>query len=125
MSQLGEEIRGRITGGVDDSLPTLQHYSRDASLFSVQPEVVVMPKNAQDVEDLVLIANEKRNAGEHISLTARSAGTDMSGGPLNDSIILDMTAGFNRIVEISDSSSQTGYAIVEPGVFFRNFDRET
>ena len=55
-----------------------------------------------------------------MSLTARSAGTDMSGGPLNDSIILDFMKYFNHILEVGED-----YAVTEPGVFYRDFEKET
>jgi FAD/FMN-containing dehydrogenase len=44
----------------------------------------------------------------------------MSGGPLNTSIIADVTKHLNRILEVSETS-----AVTEPGVYFRDFDRET
>jgi len=39
---------------------------------------------------------------------------------LNNSIILNMTAHFNRLVEVKDEED-----IVEPGMYFRDFDKET
>ena len=44
----------------------------------------------------------------------------MTGGVLNDSIILDFTAHFDRVLEVEDN-----YAITEPGVFYRDFEKET
>ncbi|OGD30673.1 hypothetical protein A3A18_01765, partial [Candidatus Azambacteria bacterium RIFCSPLOWO2_01_FULL_44_84] len=55
-----------------------------------------------------------------LSLTARSAGTDMSGGPLNESIIVEFNKYFNHIREVGE-----GYAVTEPGVFYRDFEAET
>jgi FAD/FMN-containing dehydrogenase len=119
MQKLSEALRAIVKGGVDDSQQALDAASRDASLFKVEPKVVVTPQNAADVEAVIRLASEKKKAGEAISVTARSAGTDMSGGPLNDSIILDMK-GMNQLIELGDD-----YAIVEPGMYFRDFDRET
>ena len=44
----------------------------------------------------------------------------MTGGALNDSIILDFTAHLNRVLGVGDN-----YAITEPGVFYRDFEKET
>jgi FAD/FMN-containing dehydrogenase len=118
---LAEELRSVVHGEVDDSKETREKFSRDASLFRVVPEVVVAPQNTDDVCAVVQFVNHvKETPGAHISITARSAGTDMSGGPLNDSIILDMTKHFNRLLELKDT-----HAVVEPGMYFRDFDRET
>ncbi|HEX8993767.1 MAG TPA: FAD-binding oxidoreductase, partial [Candidatus Paceibacterota bacterium] len=116
------ELRTVVRGEVDDSPEVREKASRDASLFVVKPEVVVSPEDADDVCALVKFVNAKKAADPdaHISLTARSAGTDMSGGPLTDSIVLSMTPHFNRIISVTD-----GEAIVEPGVYFRDFDKAT
>ncbi len=120
MNPLADELRAVVKGEVLDSPEALERASRDASLFRVVPEVVVQPRDANDLCTLVRFATEQKKAGRHISLTARSAGTDMSGGPLGDSIIVDMTAHFTRTLEVGE-----GYAIVEPGVYFRDFDAKT
>lgn len=120
MSDLVAKIKSKVRGEVSTDTEALETASRDASLFRVMPEVVVSPRDAEDICALVSIATEKNSAGEHVSITARSAGTDMSGGPLNDSIIVDMKPHFNHILEVGD-----GYADVEPGVYFRDFDKKT
>ncbi|MDE1924622.1 MAG: FAD-binding oxidoreductase [Patescibacteria group bacterium] len=120
---LAEELQKVIKGEVEDSPQALEANSRDASLFYVKPEVVVHPLDADDVCRAVEFVTSKKQKGDSksaLSLTARAAGTDMSGGPLSDSIILDMTKHFDHIIEVGDSS-----AIVEPGVYFRDFDKET
>jgi FAD/FMN-containing dehydrogenase len=110
-----------VRGEVDDSKAALEAASRDASLFAVTPEVVVRPKDAQDICSVVSFVNQKVQVPKtHLSITARSAGTDMGGGPLNDSIILDMTAHLNRFIELKGDE-----AVVEPGMYFRDFDKET
>ena len=116
---LAEELRAVIEGEVDDTEKTLETYSRDASLFVVKPSVVVRPNNTADVQSLVRFVIKQKQEGRNISLTPRAAGTDMSGGPLTESVVVDML-NFNDILEVGD-----GYAVVEPGVFFRDFDAET
>lgn len=117
---LSDELRTVIEGEVDDSPWTLEAYSTDASLFKVKPAVVVRPKHIRDIQALVQFVSKEKKKGRDLSLTPRAAGTDMSGGPLTEGIVVDMLPGFNRILEIGDN-----YAVVEPGVYFRDFDAET
>ena len=117
---LVDELETVIEGEVDGSDATLDAYSTDASLFRVKPEVVVRPKDTQDIQALVRFVSKEREKGRDISLTARAAGTDMSGGPLTESIVVDMLAHFNSVIEIGED-----YAVVEPGVYYRDFDKET
>lgn len=129
---LADELRKIVKGEVKDDAATLDADSRDASLFRVVPEVVVAPLDAQDICAVVGLVNKKiegiqsdafmQNAPRRHSpsITARSAGTDMGGGPLSDSIILDMTAHLNKLISIGGDE-----AVVEPGMYFRDFDKET
>ncbi len=107
-------------GDIEYNENTLIEHSRDASLFEIKPQAVVFPKNSSDVCKLVKWVNENRQNDPTLSITARSAGTDMSGGPLNSSIILDFTRYMNAIGEITDE-----YGVVQPGCFYRNFEKET
>jgi FAD/FMN-containing dehydrogenase len=115
-----EDLKKAARGEVDDSVHALEEYSRDASLFKVVPEVVVRPQDAADVASVVRFVTARKAAGEDVSVTARSAGTDMSGGPLNTSLILDMTAHLKRFLDLGED-----YAVAEPGMYFRDFDAET
>jgi FAD/FMN-containing dehydrogenase len=101
---------------VDDA--TLTKYSRDYSLFKVRPQIVVFPKDVDDIKNLVKLVAQKKAAGEDVSLTGRSAGTDMTGGPLSQGIVVSFTKYFNHIVEIG-----TDEARVQPGVYFRDFEK--
>ncbi|OGD33464.1 hypothetical protein A2833_02020 [Candidatus Azambacteria bacterium RIFCSPHIGHO2_01_FULL_44_55] len=114
------EIKKFFKGDVLDDPATLALYSRDASLFYITPKVVVFPKDPADIEGLVSFVNQNKSANSDLSLTARSAGTDMSGGPLNESIIVEFNKYFNHIREVGE-----GYAVTEPGVFYRDFEAET
>jgi FAD/FMN-containing dehydrogenase len=112
---LVKELRLAVRGEVEDSKEVLSRASRDWSLFQVTPKAVVFPKDEQDVESLVSFANKN-----HVSLTCRSGGSDMTGGPLSDSVVLDMQKHFGDIKEIGKD-----FAVVQPGVWYRDFEKET
>ena len=119
MNDIGS-LKNKIKGEIISNGDELETYNHDASIFEVQPEVVVKPKDVDDIKSLVRFVSENKSSNPKLSLTARAGGSDMSGGPLNESIILDFTAHFNKIVEVGD-----GYAVVEPGTFYRDFEKET
>lgn len=111
------DLKGLLEGDIDITPDTLEKYSEDTSIFHIKPAAVVSPKNVNDLRKLVFLANE---SGKKISLTARAAGTDMSGGPLTSSIVVDFLKYFNEIKSVSVER-----ATAEPGVFYRDFDKET
>lgn len=108
-----EGIKFFFKGDVADDAETLEKYSKDYSIFKIKPKLVVFPKDAEDIGGLVKYASKKG-----VGLTARSAGTDMTGGPLTDSIVVDFTRYFNKIKKIDS------YAVVQPGVYYRDFEKE-
>lgn len=121
-----EELRRNFKGDITDDPQTLQKFSHDASIFEVKPALVIAPRDSADVQAAVKAVAAARATGEHVSLTARSAGTCMSGGSLTESVMLDMTKYFNRTHDIEiDADKRGGYGVVEPGVYYRDFDKET
>ncbi len=117
---LKESIAALIKGDVADDADTLKKFSRDTSIFERMPSLVVSPKDTDDVSKLVKFVASAKSRGENISLTGRSAGTDMSGGPLTDGVVVSFTTYMNHMIEIGSD-----YAIAEPGMYYRDFEKET
>jgi len=107
-------------GGVDGAPTTLDFYSHDASLFELRPQVVVYPKNMADLSRLVATVNQFRPSQPDLNITARSAGTCMSGGSIGESIVVDFTKHMNKLTHVEDFAAQ-----VEPGMLYREFEKET
>jgi FAD/FMN-containing dehydrogenase len=117
-----EEIKKFFKGDIDDSDATRTAYSHDASIFEIRPAMVVFPKDSLDIQNLVRFVRESKEKYPTLSLTVRAAGTCMSGGPLNESIIVDITRYMNSLISISKDSKR---AVVQPGMFYRDFEKET
>lgn len=117
---LTDELRKVIKGEVTDDEAVLKKHSRDASIFEITPSVVVAPKDSADIIALVDFVSEQKDMDKNISLTPRSGGTCMSGGSLTTSISMDMTKHFNQIIDVTPE-----FGIVQPGVYYRDFDKET
>lgn len=109
-----------IKGDVLTDTTTLEEFSHDASLFEVKPQVVVCPKDTEDVKAVVKFVSENKKNNSSLSLTARAGGTDMGGGAINDSIIVNFQKYFNHAPQIKGDIATT-----EPGVFYRDFEKET
>ncbi len=115
-----EEIQKFFKGEIFDDEETLSTYSRDASLFKVKPALVVWPQDKDDLTQLVKWVKENKAQFLDLSLTVRAAGSCMSGGSLNESIIADVTKHLNHVGEIEDFS-----LVTEPGVFYHDFEKRT
>lgn len=103
---------------------TLEKNSIDASIFRIVPSGVFAPS---DKNELVKFVNEvikikKENPNEKISISSRSAGTCMSGGSLTPDLLISFTENLNNIIKI-DKKNKT--IEIEPGVYYRDMERET
>ena len=114
------KLKERVRGDVLDDSETRVRYSRDASFFQVTPQVVVFPRDVLDLKALVAFVEEERKEGNSLSLTPRAAGTDMTGGSIGESIIVGFEKYFNHMRKVNGD-----FAVAEPGVFYRDFERET
>jgi glycolate oxidase len=89
---------------------SLQAYSRDATpMFEGLPEVIVAPRNTEDVAKIVKFAHDTKTP-----IIARGAGSNLCAAtvPLNGGIVMSMT-NMNKVLEVSKSEM---IAIVQPGV---------
>ncbi len=120
MNNIFDTLKPDFKGDIDTLDATLSTYSHDASLFEIKPKVVVYPKDAEDIKTLVKWVNANKKQDPSLSITARSAGTDMSGGAIGSSIIMDFTRHMNLIKEVTPD-----HAVVMPGCYYRDFDAAT
>ena len=84
------------------------------------PDAVLRPGTAEEVSQILRLCHE-----HHVPVTARGAGTGLSGGalPVHQGVVLSMER-FNKIIDIDERNLQ---ATVEPGVIteaFQNAVRE-
>ncbi|WP_320045387.1 FAD-linked oxidase C-terminal domain-containing protein [uncultured Desulfobacter sp.] len=95
--------------GFIDAPEDLSAYSYDAFVKEAMPELVLLPECTADVAAIMAIAHQ-----EGIPVTARGAGTNISGAsiPAHKGIVLSLT----RMDQILEVSTPNRYCIVQPGV---------
>ena len=135
-----EDIQKFFKGEIEDSNETLTKYSHDASLLEVRPQLVLFPLDSLDVQNLVAWVAANKEKYPNLSITPRSAGTDMSGGAIGESIILDFTRHMNKLIGFQNSKDflgssggdtrplenlQNSLITVQPGMFYRDFEKIT
>jgi glycolate oxidase len=112
-----EEVVRELAGIVGERFVTtdperMAAYSHDevaGQEYASSPEAVVKPSTAEEIADVMKLANRRR-----IPVTPRGAGSGLSGGavPLYGGIVL-ATERMNRVLEIDQENMM---AVVEPGV---------
>jgi D-lactate dehydrogenase len=82
-------------------------YSRDASIYRMVPDIIVRPKNENDIQNLFAYANDSNK-----SVTFRASGTSLSGQTVTNGIVAEIAYDWQNIKVRNDGKS----IILEPGV---------
>ncbi|MBA2487482.1 MAG: FAD-binding oxidoreductase [Nitrospira sp.] len=107
------QILGRAK--VQNDFPTLTAYAVDASIYRMAPQAVVLVESEDDIAAVVRFS---RSRG--IPLTARAAGTNLTGSAIGSGIILDVSR-MNRILEVNEPER---WARVQPGIVLAELNRQ-
>ncbi len=106
---LQEHLVGEVMTGAD----ARRYFSTDASVFKIPPAIVVYPRNENDVRKTTRFTWQLAERGRVIPLTARGAGTDLTGAAIGPGIIMSFPAHLNRVLEFDGKS---GLVTIEPGI---------
>src|SRR6185503_16513660 len=101
---------------VFDNPSALEAYAADALGIGHSPDVVVIPRTAEEVATIARLCDAQR-----VPLVVRGAGTGYTGGavPTAGGVVLSMER-FNRIIEIDELNL---LAVVEPNVITGELQR--
>lgn len=117
MQRLLTDLGAIFDGEISTSSADRTSYSHDASIYELLPEAVLFPRTSKDIQKLVKHVNKVKHSYPALSITARGAGTDMSGGAIGNSLVLDMTRHFNTLQPFDGNVIHA-----QPGVYMREID---
>ncbi len=109
------DLRQRISGEVlfDDISRTL--FSTAACMYQIKPLGVVVPKDVEDVVEVVRYCNEGG-----IPITSRGAGTSLAGQSIGQGIILVLNKYFKNIFGVDKEACSVS---VQPGVVLNDLNK--
>jgi FAD/FMN-containing dehydrogenase/Fe-S oxidoreductase len=107
-AELEQALRRVVGGEVRFDSYTRHLFSRDASMYAIQPVGVVFPRDADDVAAVV------STAGEYgVPVLPRGAGTSLAGQTVGQAVVMDLSRHMSTIIEID---AERRVARVQPGV---------
>jgi len=101
---LKNQLQGEL---VNDNLHRII-YATDASAYRELPLAVIYPKSSEDIEKVVLFADQNK-----MTIIPRAAGTSLAGQVVGKGLILDVSKYMTSILEIS---KEERWVRVQPGV---------
>jgi FAD/FMN-containing dehydrogenase/Fe-S oxidoreductase len=108
VDQIAVVLRRAIGGEVRFDSYSKSLFSRDASMYAIEPIGVVFPRDADDVSAVVSTAAEFG-----VPVLPRGAGTSLAGQTVGRAIVMDLSRHMNKIIDIDPENHA---ARVQPGV---------
>ncbi|MGH7239709.1 MAG: FAD-binding oxidoreductase, partial [Candidatus Saccharimonadales bacterium] len=115
MNKVGQYLQEHLIGEVVDSAEAIEFFSTDMSIFRVKPGLIVYPRNENDVRKTARFSWQLAERGRIVPITARGAGTDLSGAAIGDGVVMVLPAHLHHILDIDNRS---GVIVAEPGANF-------
>ena len=91
-------------------------YAADASLYELLPVAVAFPRDEQEVQRLLEICS-----AHEVPMTARAAGTSLSGQTVGPGLIVDMGRHMRSVLHVD---REARWARVQPGVIRDDLNRQ-
>jgi FAD/FMN-containing dehydrogenase/Fe-S oxidoreductase len=107
-ADLAAALRRVVGGEVRFDSYTRHLFSRDASMYAIEPIGVVFPRDAADVAAVVSTA-----AGFGVPVLPRGAGTSLAGQTVGHAVVMDLSRHMSAIIEVD---AERRLARVQPGV---------
>ena len=108
INKISKEIKNKVKGKVLFDHFSRGRYSTDSSLYQITPVGVVLPKDQNDV--LNLMEYSQKNS---IPLLARGGGSSQCGQTVSEAIVLDYSKHQNQVLELNVEEK---YVWVQPGI---------
>lgn len=108
-----------FTGEIETDSALRAAMSTDNSVYQIFPDLVVAPRNAEDIIRLLGVLDQPEF--RDIGLTGRGGGTGTNGQSLNHGVILDFRRHMNRLLEVNVAEQ---WAEVEPGIVLDDLNEQ-
>ena len=103
MNKIAKYLNQHLIGNVFERDEIAEKYSFDRSIVKVEPKMVVIPENTNDVRRTVRFVNQLAIKDVYLSTAVRGSGLDKTGADLGKDIVVSMEH-MNHIQEIDERS---------------------
>jgi len=117
MNKISQYLNEHLLGEVDSSESSRQGFSRDGSILSITPELIVHPRVTNDIRKVARFCWQLAEKGHVLPITVRGGGSDKTGAAIGKGVIVNTVAHLNKIIFIS-LKNKDQFVHVQPGVIF-------
>ncbi len=117
MSKVTQYLRGHLLGEVTANPADRRACSTDGGVLEQTPELVVYPRNTNDIRKVARFSWQLAEKGHIMPLAARGRGQDTTGGSLTKGVVIDLSRHMTRIYEYD---SKQRLVRLQPGATARS-----
>jgi FAD/FMN-containing dehydrogenase len=118
MSKIAKYLNEHILGEITGAKAVRERFSRDRSVLSIRPELVMFPRVTNDIRKAARFSWQLAEKGHVLPLTVRGMGSDETGAAIGKGLIINTTAHLNNIIYIA-LKDKDHFVHVQPGVTFK------
>ena len=116
MNKIAVYLNEHLLGEVTSSKAMRRRYSRDGSVLSVTPEIVVFPRITNDIRKAARFSWQLAEKGHPMGLTIRGAGGDVTGAAIGKGMIVSTSRHLTKVINIV---AKERLVHVQPGASFQ------
>ena len=115
MNKIAVYLNEHLLGEVSSSKSMRKRYSRDGSVLSITPEIVVFPRVTNDIRKAARFAWQLAEKGHPLAITPRGLGGDQTGAAIGKGMVISTSTHLNKIIQLIPKDRLVH---VQPGVTF-------
>ena len=117
MNKIAQYLNEHILGEVNSDESIRQKFSRDGSILSINPELVIHPRVTNDIRKIARFTWQLAEKGHILPMTIRGSGSDKTGAAIGKGIVINTLAHLNKTIFIS-LKNKDQFVHIQPGVNF-------
>lgn len=118
MSKIAKYLNEHILGEITGAKAVRERFSRDRSVLSIKPELVMFPRVTNDIRKAARFSWQLAEKGHILPITMRGMGSDETGAAIGKGLVINTTAHLNNIIYIA-LKDKDHFVHVQPGVTFK------
>lgn len=113
MNKIAVYLNEHLLGEVSSARSLRKKFSTDASVLSINPDIIAFPKVTNDIRKVARFTWQLAEKGHTVGITARGLGGDTTGAAIGKGVIIDTATYLRNVLQVAQKDRLVQ---VQPGV---------
>lgn len=115
MNKIATYLNEHVLGEVSSSKALRRRYSRDGSVLTITPEIIVFPRVTNDIRKAARFSWQLAEKGHILGMTVRGMGGDVTGAAIGKGMVISLSTHLHQIIHFAPKDRLIH---IQPGVTF-------